>query len=595
MGGSARRRTTTRFDRTSRACRPSNGASKRKSGPREIKALSGSERHPLRLVQRALADFREGRQRRSRAPPIQVPNVCRRHLRADLVRAVFRTPLQVLPTAELPALRGRRAIDLDDVHREVDCRGVAQARADAESVRARLEQSRNRLLVDPPGDEDLDVLVTSQVELPSDLADDRREIPPAGRRRIEPHAREVGDRLDRHERLRLLVVVRVHERDPRDLRLEILVDRRERLPRATHDDDEGVGHRAHRGRSEEFGAERRRDGVEAADVHAALDERRDPRVHASHPEREDLLAPRGLADPRRLRRDATRLADHPEDGRLVHRPVAVRPIEDHHGDRDAPRRLRRERAALRDRPDADRPVLQEMHDLLEAAEDAPRPSVRQAAGRHLGDDVRPVPSRLLQDVEGPHEVDVRRPARPDLVRRSDVEVTAGRGLGHRSRRGYFLPLLELLVEALTLAPKAARISAARTTSDRATRSSGTWIRSVSPGPNTTQRGLCGAKYAISVPYATPTTSVPARSRSCRTWSASGATAAAGTSWNRSRSTRSPDAANAPRRSASTSDFVVPGGWRQSRSATQVSATRLGFVPPRIAPKLTVMSRNGSLG
>src|SRR6266571_2533901 len=126
MDGSARRRTTTRFDRTSRACRPSNGASKRKSCPREIKALSGSERHPLRLVQRALADFREGRQRRSRAPPIQVPNVCRRHLRAaagarlrgDLVCRLLLEKKKILPTAELPALRGRRAIDLDEVHRE---------------------------------------------------------------------------------------------------------------------------------------------------------------------------------------------------------------------------------------------------------------------------------------------------------------------------------------------------------------------------------------------------------------------------------------------------------------------------------------------
>src|SRR6266581_9646740 len=219
---------------------------KRKSSRREIKALSGFERHPLRLLQRALADFCEGRQRRGRAPAIQVPNVRRRHLRAadgarlraDLVRAVFRTPLQVLPTTELPALRGRCAIDLDDVHREIDRRGVAQARADAESVNARFEQRRNRFLVDPSGDEDLDILVTSQVELPPDLTDDRREIPPTGGRRIEPHAREVGDRLDGHERLRLLVVVRVHQRDPRNLRLKILVGRRERLPRPAHHDDE---------------------------------------------------------------------------------------------------------------------------------------------------------------------------------------------------------------------------------------------------------------------------------------------------------------------------------------------------------------------
>src|SRR5436189_56965 len=55
---------------------------KQRSRRREIKALSGFERHPLRLLQRALADFREVRQRRGRAASIQVTDVCRRHLRA---------------------------------------------------------------------------------------------------------------------------------------------------------------------------------------------------------------------------------------------------------------------------------------------------------------------------------------------------------------------------------------------------------------------------------------------------------------------------------------------------------------------------------
>src|SRR5207249_2028906 len=83
-------------------------------------------------------------------------------------------------------------------------------------------------------------------------------------------------------------------------------------------------------------------------------------------------------------------------------------------------------------------------DLLEAAEDSPRPAVWQGAGRDLRDDVGAAPTRLLQDVEGPHEVDVRRPSRPDLVCRGDVEVTTRCGLGHFSRSGYFLRLLELL-------------------------------------------------------------------------------------------------------------------------------------------------------
>src|SRR5436309_2787859 len=77
----------------------------------------------------------------------------------------------------------------------------------------------------------------------------------------------------------------------------------------------------------------------------------------------------------------------------------------------------------------------------------PRRSAPQRAGRDLGDDIRAAPTRLLQDVERPHEVEVRRPSRPDLVRGGDVEVTTRYGLGHFSRSGYFLRLLELLVVA----------------------------------------------------------------------------------------------------------------------------------------------------
>src|SRR5207244_8676578 len=87
---------------------------------------------------------------------------------------------------------------------------------------------------------------------------------------------------------------------------------------------------------------------------------------------------------------------------------------------------------------------------LETAEDPPRPSVRQGAGRDLGDDVRATPTRLFQHVEGPRKVDVRGASGPDLVRGRDVEVTSRRGLGHFSPRGYFLRLLELLHSARCL-------------------------------------------------------------------------------------------------------------------------------------------------
>src|SRR2546428_39530 len=163
--------------------------------------------------------------------------------------------------------------------------------------------------------------------------------------------------------------------------------------------------------------------------------------------REDLLSVRELPDPRGFRRDAAGLTDHPEDRRLVQCPLFVRAFEDHDRERDAAVRLRWEDAAFREGPQAHALSLQEMRDLLEATEDPPRPVVRQGTGRDLGDDIRAAPTRLLQDVERPHEVEVRRPSRPDLVRGGDVEVTTRCGLGHFSRDGYFLRLLELLHSA----------------------------------------------------------------------------------------------------------------------------------------------------
>src|SRR2546425_698234 len=180
---------------------------------------------------------------------------------------------------------------------------------------------------------------------------------------------------------------------------------------------------------------------------AAKFPRREAGMHASHAEREDLLSVRELSNPSRLGRNAARLADHPEDRRFVKRPLLVRAFEGQDGDRDAPGSLRWEETSFRERPHAHILSRQEMHNLLEAAEDPPRPPIRQGASRDLGDDVRAAPTCFFQDVEGPRKVDVRGPSRPDLVRRGDVEVTCRRGLGHFSRSGYFLRLLELLAVA----------------------------------------------------------------------------------------------------------------------------------------------------
>src|SRR5256712_1289489 len=386
---------------------------------------------------------------------IHVMSVRRGHLgaahrtrpHAHLVGAVFRAAMKVFAAAELAPLRRGLAIDLDEVQGKIDRRGVAQPRAHAEAIDAGLEESGNRFLVHGARHENLHVRVAAEVQLPTDFSDDRGEVAAARGRRVESDAREVRNRFDGHQRLRLLVVVCVDEGDARNLRFEILVDRRECFSRSAHHNDEGVGHRADRGDTEEVGAQGRRDRVEPADRDGTFDERRDPGMHATDAERQNLLSVRELSDPRRFRRDAARLTDHPEDRRLVQRPLFVRTFEDHDGDRDASVRLRWEDAAFGEGPQAHTLSLQKMDDLLEAAEDPPWPLVRQGTGRDLGDDIRAAPTRLLQDVERPHEVEVRRPSRPDLVRGGDVEVTTRCGLGHFSRDGYFLRLLELLHSA----------------------------------------------------------------------------------------------------------------------------------------------------
>src|SRR5512137_2707423 len=161
-----------------------------------------------------------------------------------------------------------------------------------------------------------------------------------------------------------------------------------------------------------------------------------------------------------------------------------------------------------------------MDDFLHAREDPPGPPVRQAARGHFRVHDRSVLPRLLEDVEGPQEVDVRRLPRMDLLLRGDVEVTTPvrvrHGVPAATLPGAYRFWLDVS-PAERRSPYSARISAARTVSRRETRSSGMWMRAVSPGPKTAQRGLCAAYQAISVAYVTATTSVRAscaRRRTC---------------------------------------------------------------------------------
>src|SRR3989440_6363213 len=425
-----------------------------------IKSRSGPEGRAMNLLGRVAPDVIERRERSDRPAAIQVLREGGRHLRAahraranaDLVGAVLRATLEILPSAELPAFGCGLSFHLDDVHRKIDRRGVAQARAHTEPVSARLRERGDRSLVQRAGHKDLYVLVAAEVELPADLPHDRMEVAAAGGRGVEAPSREIRDRLHGEESFRFFVVVRVDQGDARDLRLEVFVDRRERLPRTAHHDHQGVGHCPHRGRPEQFGSKRRRDRVDSGDVHGSLDEGRDPRMHAPDPEGEDLLVSRELPDPGGLRGDAARLTDHPENRSFVERPLSIRSLQYHDWDRNASRRTRRKKAPLREGPEAHGLPLQQVHGLLHAAEDTPRPPARQVAGGHLGDDRSAVLARLLQDVQGPEEADVRRLAGFDLLGGGDVEVTSLRIPGHRLASGYFLCLLELLHSARAHVP-----------------------------------------------------------------------------------------------------------------------------------------------
>src|SRR5437870_13354313 len=147
-----------------------------------IKPRSGPEGRAMNLLGGAAPDVIERRERIECPAAIQVLREGGRHLRAarrarpnaDLVSAVLRATLDILPSAELPAFGRGLSFHLDDVHGKIDRRGVAQARAHTEPVSARLRERGERSLVHRAGHEDLYVLVAADDERPADLPPDGR-------------------------------------------------------------------------------------------------------------------------------------------------------------------------------------------------------------------------------------------------------------------------------------------------------------------------------------------------------------------------------------------------------------------------------------
>src|SRR3989449_8624927 len=109
----------------------------------------------MNLLGCAAPDVIERRERSDRPAAIQVLREGGRHLRAahralpnaDLVCPLLLATMEILPSAELPAFGCGLSFHFDDVHRKIDRRGVAQARANTEPVSARLRERGDRSLV----------------------------------------------------------------------------------------------------------------------------------------------------------------------------------------------------------------------------------------------------------------------------------------------------------------------------------------------------------------------------------------------------------------------------------------------------------------
>src|SRR5205823_1181061 len=139
----------------------------------------------------------------------------RRPWRHPAIPALGTLP-QVLAPGELAPLGPGLAIDLDDVEGEVDHRRVRDGGPDPVGIGERV-QLEDATLVDAPRDEDLHVGEAALVQLPPNLPDDRREVPPAAGRRVQADGGEMPSQGERGgHRSELLILERVDERHPWD-------------------------------------------------------------------------------------------------------------------------------------------------------------------------------------------------------------------------------------------------------------------------------------------------------------------------------------------------------------------------------------------
>src|SRR5438093_1730870 len=323
------------------------------------------------------------------------PPAGRQHNR--LARAA--APVHVLGARPLAPLGRGLPLDLHDVQGEVEHRRVGDRGADAVAVGDRI-QRENLVLVDAAGGENLDVVVAAQVELPANLFDNAVKVAATRRRRVQADGVEIlTEGLGDTDRLELLVLQRVDERDTANLRVDDRIEGPQGLHRVADHEDERVRDRPHGIGLDQLGGLRHRDAVTSTDERVALDHRRQRRVHAPRPEGDHLALARRLLAARRLCGDARRLAEEAEQRRLVLGPFDVCALDAEHG------LLRLAEDPLVHCPHVHRLTFEEGRSFLDAGENTPLPVLREGLQIDLGLDSLAV-AAMGQDLHRAREVDV---------------------------------------------------------------------------------------------------------------------------------------------------------------------------------------------
>ena len=187
------------------------------------------------------------------------------------------------------------------------------------------------ILVHPARDNDLHVTVPSEVEARPHLLHELGGHAAALGRRVEPDpVQPLAEGIGDAERLFGLVLERVHEDDPRHLRVDVAVEGLGGADRVAEDQDEGMRHRPRRGEAREPRAGRGRRTDAAADDRGVIHLVGHARMHVPRSEADDRNRIGRVDDPARGRRPSRAAGKDAEDGGFVQAEGRVASGDPHH-------------------------------------------------------------------------------------------------------------------------------------------------------------------------------------------------------------------------------------------------------------------------